>query len=204
MFSQSYTRARNLALIALFAALTVALGAVYIPLPYSTVPVTGQSLGVMLAGSILGSRKGFASQAVVLFLVALGLPVLAGGRGGLGVLLGPSAGYLFAWPVAAFVIGWVVEHLPAGKLTLPFLFGSMLLGGVVVIYVPGVLWLSYLTGRPLHEAVVAGALAFVPGDLLKAIAATMTSRVLWSAHDPRKAFRPAPMTLSPQARSGGA
>jgi biotin transport system substrate-specific component len=187
VLSPTYERARNLALVSLFAALTVALGVVYIPLPFSPVPVTGQTLGVMLAGGVLGARLGFLSQALVLALVAVGLPVLAGGRGGLGVLVGPSAGYLLAWPLGALVIGWLAARLPAGRLLLPSLLGAMLVGGILVIYVPGVLWLSFITGRPLAEAALAGGLAFMPGDLTKAVAAALATRALWAVYRPRRA-----------------
>lgn len=193
MLSPSFQRARALALVALFAALTVALGAVYIPLPFSPVPITGQTLGVMLAGGVLGARLGCLSQLLFLAMVALGLPVLAGGRGGLGVLVGPSGGYLVAWPLAALVIGWLAERLPSGRALLPLLMGSMVVGGIAVIYVPGVLWLSVLTGRSLAEAAYAGALVFLPGDLVKVVAAALATRAIWLTHSPRAlAAAPAP------------
>src|SRR5665811_955470 len=91
--------ARDLALIATFAGFIAALGLVPAFYPFGTaVPITTQSLGVMLAGSVIGSRRGFASLALFLALVALGLPLLAGGRGGLGVFVGPSMGFLLAYP----------------------------------------------------------------------------------------------------------
>jgi biotin transport system substrate-specific component len=186
MLSPSYRRARTLALVSLFAALTVALGIVYLPLPFSPVPVTGQTLGVMLAGGLLGARLGFLSQLLVVALVALGLPVLAGGRGGLGVLVGPTAGYLLAWPLAALTIGWLASRLPTGRGLLPMLFVVYLIGGVAVIYLPGVLWLSSMTGRPLQETAVAGALVFLPGDLVKVLAATAATHALWLANRPSR------------------
>jgi biotin transport system substrate-specific component len=184
MLSPSYRRARTLALVSLFAALTIALGVVYLPLPFSPVPVTGQTLGVMLAGGILGARLGFLSQLLVLGLVALGLPVLAGGRGGLGMLVGPTAGYLLAWPLAAFTIGWLASRLPSGRALVPLLFVVNAIGGLGVIYLPGVLWLSSVTGRPLNEAAVAGALLFLPGDLIKVVAATAATHAIWLAQSP--------------------
>jgi biotin transport system substrate-specific component len=88
--------------IALFAALTAALG-LFPPLtlPVIGVPITAQSLGVMLAGSIIGSKRGALALALFLLLVAIGLPLLAGGRGGVGVFLGPGGGFLLAWPLGA-------------------------------------------------------------------------------------------------------
>ena len=99
---------RDLVLIALFAAITAVLGLFpALTLPITGVPVTAQTLGVMLAGSILGARRGGLTLVVFLVLVAVGLPLLAGGRGGAAVLFGVTAGFLFSWPVAAFVIGWL-------------------------------------------------------------------------------------------------
>ena len=69
------------------------------------------ALGVMLAGSVLGARRGFLSQLLFLVLVAIGLPLLASGAGGLAVFAGPTAGYLISWPIAAFVVGWLTEAL---------------------------------------------------------------------------------------------
>ena len=104
---------RSLALISLFAALLAVFGLIpKIDLPLG-VPITLQTLGVMLAGCLLGPKR--ALQALLLFLVAvaLGLPLLSGGRGGPGVFMAPSAGYLIGWPLGALVTGWVVTTLPS-------------------------------------------------------------------------------------------
>jgi biotin transport system substrate-specific component len=99
-------KSRDLAYIALFAAIVAALGLLPpVPVPGIPVPITAQTLGVMLAGSVLGARRGGLALLVFLAVVAVGLPVLSGGRGGLGVFVGPSAGFLYSWPLAAFVIG---------------------------------------------------------------------------------------------------
>ncbi|MGE5618884.1 MAG: biotin transporter BioY [Sphingomonadaceae bacterium] len=185
-----YVRMRNLTSVALFAALTVALGAVYIPLPWSPIPITGQTLGAMLAGGVLGARRGLQSMLVVMVLVAVGLPVLAGGRGGLGVFVGPTAGYLVAWPIVALFIGWAVERIPFGKASLPLLLATNI-AGAFLIYVPGVLWMAYVTSIPVHQAVVVGVLPFIPGDMVKAFAATMATFALWRASDPRATVRTA-------------
>ena len=109
--SRPSSLARDAALIAVFAGFVAALGVVpaFHP-PGFSVPITAQSLGVMLAGAILGGRRGFAALVLFLALVAIGLPLLAGGRGGLGVFASPSVGFLLAWPVAAFVVGWLIER----------------------------------------------------------------------------------------------
>ena len=101
---------RDLALVAVFAALIAALGlAPPLYLFGGSVPITAQTLGVMLAGSVLGARRGALAVLAFLVLVAVGLPLLSGGRGGLGVFVGPSAGSSLGWVLGAWVVGWVVE-----------------------------------------------------------------------------------------------
>ena len=108
--------ARDLALVASFAALIAVLGLPgAVLLPGSVVPVTLQSLGVMLAGSILGWKRGALSVVVLLVLVAAGLPLLSGGRGSMAVFAGPSAGYLVGWVFGAAVIGWLQVSSVAGR-----------------------------------------------------------------------------------------
>ena len=96
---------RNIALIALFAALIAALGLIPSFTLATGIPITAQSMGIMLCGTILGARRGAFAVLLFLLLVALGLPLLAGGRGGLGVFTTPWAGFLFGFPIAAFVAG---------------------------------------------------------------------------------------------------
>ena len=157
----------DIALIALFAAIMALLGLVpKFDLPFLPVPITGQSLGPMLAGLILGARRGFLSMLLFVALVAAGLPLLAGFRGGLGVFAGPTAGFVIGFPIAAWVVGAVQQRLPS-----PFSFRSAwvacLLGGIVALYALGVPWLALVAGMPLTKA--AGlTLVFVPGDVLKA------------------------------------
>ncbi|MFD1697397.1 biotin transporter BioY [Roseibium aestuarii] len=159
---------RALVQIALYAAVIAALGfmpPVHIPFLGGT-PITAQSLGVMLAGVMLGSLRG--GLAVVLFLavVAIGAPLLAGGRGGLAVFQSPWAGYLFGWPVAAFVAGLTMRatrSLPV----FPAAFASAVLGGIVVLYAIGVTWFSVLSEKAFLETLAASTI-FLPGDLLKA------------------------------------
>ena len=103
---------RDLARIAVFAALIVALGLVGpIPVP-GLVPITAQTLGVMLAGLVLGARRGAAAVGVVILLAAIGLPVLSGGRGGLGVFFGPTVGYLLGWVSGAVIAGLIANSGP--------------------------------------------------------------------------------------------
>lgn len=157
---------RDVVHIALFAALTATL-AVFPPLalPVTGVPITAQSLGPMLAGSIIGARRGLLSQILFLTLVAVGLPLLAGGRGGLGVLLGPSGGYLVGWAPAALVTGWLFQRY-WDRLNMVSASAFVFAGGIVVVHAIGNAWVSVVTDLTLLEATIA-ATPFLPGDLLK-------------------------------------
>lgn len=175
---------RGLAQIAVFAALIAVLGLPgSIPLP-GLVPITAQTLGVMLAGAVLGPWRGAASLTLFLGLVAMGLPLLSGGRGGLGAFVGPSAGFLIAWVLGALVVGLVV-HAGAsrGGLRPTWLkvFLASLLGGVLVIYLVGIPVQSLVTGLSLREATIMSA-AFLPGDLIKAVLAAVLTMALWKAY----------------------
>jgi biotin transport system substrate-specific component len=164
-------RTKDLAYIALFAAITAVLGLVP-ALQVGPVPVTAQTLGVMLAGSVLGARRGFLSQLLFLALVAVGLPVLPGGGGGLAVFAGPTAGYLISWPIAAFVIGLLTERV-WDRYNVAWGVLANVLGGIVVVYAIGVPVLKAVAGLPWTDALWFGAAVFIPGDLVKAVIAAV-------------------------------
>lgn len=154
---------------AMFAAIMAVLGFLPpIPLSFTPVPISFQTIGVMLAGGILGARLGALSQIIFLLTVAAGAPILAGGRGGLAVFAGPSAGFLISWIAGAFIIGLITQK--AAKLTVRRTFVANLIGGVAVLYAIGIPVQSFVTGVGLTEVAVAS-MAFIPGDLLKAAAA---------------------------------
>jgi biotin transport system substrate-specific component len=185
---------KNVALIALFAALIAALGLIpKITLGFG-VPITAQSLGVMLCGTILGSKRGSLAVLLFLLLLAVGLPLLSGGRGGLGLFISPSAGFLFGWPVAAFVTGWIVENWRGAPLTLVAGFGSVI-GCIVVMYAFGIVGLSLTLDKSLPQA-AALVTAFIPGDVIKAVLAGLLTTALAKA-------RPASV-LSRIAKTNGA
>ena len=165
---------RDIVYIALFAAIVGARGMFPpITLPLIGVPITAHSLGVMLAGSVLGAKRG--GLAIVLFLVllAIGVPILSGGRGGFGVFLGPSGGFLFGWPIAAFVIGWMIER-SWSRLDVWRGFGINVLGGIVVMYACGVPWIAAVGESSLWQAFI-GAMGFLPGDVIKAAVAAFVA-----------------------------
>jgi biotin transport system substrate-specific component len=167
-------KTRDLAYIALFAAIVAVLGLLPpVPVPGIPVPITAQTLGVMLAGSVLGAKRGGLALLVFLAVVAMGAPVLSGGRGGLGVFVGPTAGYLYSWPVAAFVIG-ALTQLFWRRFNLAWALIANLVGGVVVIYAIGIPFTSLYADIPLSTSFT-GALAFIPGDVVKAVAASVVA-----------------------------
>jgi biotin transport system substrate-specific component len=174
----------DLARVAVFAALTAVLGLPGAVNLFGAVPVTAQSLGVMLAGAILGPWLGALSISVLLVLVALGMPLLAGGRGGMGVFVGPSAGYLLGWILGAMVVGLLVRAL--GRRTWASVLTAMVLGGIVAVYALGIPVQSAVTRLPL-SATLLQSLVFLPGDLLKAALATAVTMRLARAYP--RAFR---------------
>ena len=167
---------RSIAHIALFAAMIAALGLVpQITLGFG-VPITAQTLGVMLAGAVLGARRGAAAVGLFLLLVALGLPLLAGGRGGLGVFVSPTAGFALGFPVAAYATGLFVEHVRLRPVGLVAGLGAVF-GGIVVLYLFGAAGLAIVLDKSPVEAVTLVA-AFIPGDLLKAAITGMLVQAL--------------------------
>ncbi|MCI1207729.1 MAG: biotin transporter BioY [Microbacteriaceae bacterium] len=170
---------RDLARIAVFAALLAVLGLIGpIPVPGLPVPVTAQTLGVMLAGTVLGAKRGTASVVLFILLVLIGLPLLSGGRGGPGVLLAPTAGYLVGW-IPGVVVTGLIAHAGTRLRWWRVLLGAIV-GGVLVVYAFGIPGTALLGHIPLRAALI-GALAFIPGDILKAILATLITLAVWRA-----------------------
>lgn len=170
---------------ALFAALLVAFSFVKVTVGASPVPITLQTLAVMLAGVFLGPLYGFLSILLVVILTALGLPML-GGRGGLEVLLGSTGGYIWMWPVAALLIGWTLSRVkgvgwPAYVLT----FVAAELFGSLLVYVSGVPWLAHVAHLSFAKAMSLGCYPFLIGDAAKAIATALIAvpiRQVYSAN----------------------
>lgn len=156
----------------LFAAL-IAAGA-YLAIPVGPVPIVLQNLFVMLAGLLLGRRWGLAAVGVYLLAGALGLPVFAGGAGGVGRILGPTGGYLIGYLPVVFLIGFIAER---AKGRVPFDILAMICG-TAVLYACGVSWLKAATGMGWSKALAVGMYPFLPGDILKIIAAVPIAKTL--------------------------
>ena len=163
----AWLSARELSLVALFAALTGIGGFIRIPIPY--VPLTLQTLMVMFSGLILGGRLGALSQLVYILVGLMGIPIFAHG-GGPGYVLQPTFGYLLGFVFGAYVIGKITENRSPLKRSLLFL---ALLAGTLAIYIPGVtvlycnLNLIQQTAVSLPTAIKIGCLVVLPGDLIK-------------------------------------
>jgi len=162
-------KSRTIAYSAAFIGL-ISLGA-WVSIPFFPVPLTLQTLFVLLAGMIL---KRFAVLPVSLYVVlgALGLPVFHSGVAGFGILLGPTGGYLVGFISAALVVGLAYEHTSAScRIT-------GILAGTCLIYACGIAWLIYSLGGGLIPAVTAGVLPFIPGEVIKMYAAYTIERSL--------------------------
>ncbi|GAB5510821.1 MAG: BioY family transporter [Hyphomicrobiales bacterium] len=170
---------RNIALIALFAALIAALGLVPSITLGLGVPISAQTLGVMLAGTVLGSKRGALAALLVVLLVALGLPLLAGGRGGIGVFSGPTVGFLLGWPVGAFVTGLIVERWRTAHLAIVAAVASVI-GCILVIYAMGIVGMMIVLDLTPVQAAY-GTMPFIPGDILKAVIAGLLTAAIYKA-----------------------
>lgn len=179
IYTRTFPRAagwlRDVTLVLLGALLVAALAQIEIPLPFTPVPITGQTFGVLLVGAALGSKRGAASLISYLALGTIGLPFFAGGTHGLNILIGATGGYLIGFIIAAYVIGFLAERgLERSVRTSIFPF----LAGTIIIYVCGVAWLSIVLGS-FSKAVTAGLLPFLIGDAIKLIAASLLLPAAW-------------------------
>ncbi|MBB5641741.1 biotin transporter BioY [Cryobacterium roopkundense] len=191
--------ARDLAQIAIFAALIAALGLPgALAIGAVAVPITFQTLGVMLAGAVLGARKGFLAVLLFLALTAAGLPLLSGGRGGLvWFTTSPSAGYLYGWLLGVFVIGYLTSRLLPRYPFWPAL-GATTLGGILAIYLLGIPVTAFNLGLPLWVAVVDSA-KFLPGDVIKVVVTVLVAGQVHRAYPGLITGRPRPSATADTA-----
>jgi len=164
---------RQMTLVSLFAALT-AVGA-FISIPLYPVPITLQNLFTLLAGMTLGSVLGGSSQIIYVLLGIIGLPVFAGFKAGIGVLFGPTGGFLFGFIISSYIIGKIIELKKEKDIFYYFLAGGL---GIVIIYIIGIGQLSLVTGMGIKQTLMVGVFPFLPGDILKIIAASFIASKL--------------------------
>ncbi|HEV2352271.1 MAG TPA: biotin transporter BioY [Terriglobia bacterium] len=154
-----------------FTLLTAVMAQIRFQFPYTTVPLTGQTFAVLLSGAVLGSRRGFASQVLYVTAGASGLPVFAGGAFSAAYLLGPTGGYLLSFPVAAYLIGWLVER-GASRHTWRLALSLMLCDSIILV--SGAFWLHYLFNFSYRQAALLGFYPFLIGDTLKIVLVGLT------------------------------
>jgi biotin transport system substrate-specific component len=174
-FPRISDRVRDITLILLGSLLVALFARIEIPLPFSPVPITGQTFAVLLVGALLGSKRGAAALIAYMIEGAAGLPFFAGGASGLGILTGATAGYLVGFIVAAYVVGLLAERGMERSFKtsiIPFLVGT------VIIYALGVTWLSIVL-HSLPKALELGLLPFLIGDAIKLIAAGVALPSAW-------------------------
>lgn len=167
---------RDVALVAGAAGLTALAAQVAVPLPFSPVPVTGQTFAVLLTAAALGPLRGTAGQLLYVMLGLVGLPVYSDGEAGVQVLLGASGGYLVGFVAAAWLVGAAarrgLDRTP-GKA-----FGAFALG-TLTIYALGVPWLAVVADLGLGQALLLGVVPFIPGAVLKAALAAGLLPAAW-------------------------
>lgn len=169
------------ALLVLGGAALIALCA-QVEVPLRPVPVTLQTLAVLLVGAALGARRGLAAVVAYLLAGALGLPVLSGGAGGVLKVLGPTGGYLLGFALAAFAVGFLVERFALDRRVLGAV-AAMLLGNAV-IYACGLPWLAVVTGLRGDALLAAGLAPFLLGDGLKLAVAALVLPFAWRVLKP--------------------
>lgn len=170
---RSRWNATDLGLIAVFAALVAASAMIPgIAANVFGIPITFQTLAVMLTGLMLGPGRGFAAVGLYTVLGLAGLPIFSQGRSGLGILAGPSAGYIIAFPIAAAVVGWLatVVILRTSRARALWFFVSATVTSILVVHTLGIVGIALNTKATLGEAFMAD-LVFYPGDVIKNILA---------------------------------
>ncbi|MEG1584829.1 MAG: biotin transporter BioY [Anaerovorax sp.] len=186
-----YSNTARLMLCALFAALTGICSAIAIPLPFTPVPVNLATLAVALAGGLLGFKYGTLSMIVYVLLGAVGAPVFSNFTGGLGILAGPTGGYIIGYISAAFLTGFVIflfDEKHAGKRsdcgsqgkrkTGAWVYGFAALVGFLSCYALGTIWFMASTGTGLWPALIMCVFPFLPGDALKIICMSLLVKKL--------------------------
>ncbi len=164
---------KGLVFSALFAALLVASSYLNIHLGFTPIPITLENLVIMLTGAILGPLYGFISVMLVVILTAIGIPLLHG-NGSLALLLGPTGGFIWAYPFAALFIGFFANRIKGrGRMSFVYMFIVMEIFGSLLLYVTGVPWLAHKFGFTFQKAMIAGCYPYLPGDAVKAVLAAL-------------------------------
>lgn len=157
---------KKLVLCSLFAALIALLAQISVPLPFSPVPITGQTFGIFLAGSLLGGKWGAVSVLIYLLLGAVGLPVFHHFQGGLHILFGPTGGFLWGFVLGCYLLGKITEKKKSYMATALGMFLCM-----SAYFTLGALYLAFTAGLHFWQAFLLGVAPFLPLDIVKLLAA---------------------------------
>ncbi|MGQ9837112.1 MAG: biotin transporter BioY [Cyanobacteriota bacterium] len=165
------------------------LAQVRIPLPFTPVPITGQTFGVLLLGAGFGAQLGFLTLLLYLLEGILGLPVFSGGGSGLTHIAGATGGYLLAFPLAAGLMGWFVQQFGVDRH--PLKMASAMVACSLLIYLVGATWLGVWLNQTVgptsvEQVLQKGVLPFIPGDLIKMISAAILLPATWRWLDRQK------------------
>ena len=153
---------KDLCMMAVFAAIIAVAAQIIIPMPYG-VPMTLQTLAIPLAGIMLGSKKGTLSTVLYVLLGAIGAPVFAGFTGGIGIVFGPTGGFILSFPLLAFLAGRGMEK--KNKIWL----WTGIIAGITANYLCGVIYFSFITSNDLLTSFTVCVLLFIPTDIIKII-----------------------------------
>ncbi|MGL4990562.1 MAG: biotin transporter BioY [Sarcina sp.] len=165
-------KTRDLVLCAIFAAIIAILAQISIPLP-GGVPLTMQTLGIGLAAIILKSKRAFFAVLIYVLMGAIGIPVFANFTGGIGIILGPTGGFIIAFPIMAFIIGLFSER--TNKRYLEFIGFSI---GTIFTYIIGTVQFSLVTGDSLYKGLLLCVVPFVITDLVKGVMVSILGETL--------------------------
>ena len=163
------TPVRDLCFVGIFTAIIAALSQLSIPMPYG-VPMTMQTFAIMFAGIVLGAKRGALSALVYVLIGAIGAPVFAGFAGGMGIVLGMTGGFILSFPLVALFAGMGEGR----KKLIWFVMG--LCAGVIINYICGMLWFSFVMASDLKIAFTACVLPFIPTDIVKLVLAAVIGR----------------------------
>lgn len=171
-------KTKNLALTAMFTALTMVLGPLVIVLPFTPIPITLALIPIYLCGALLPKKNAFSALIVYLMLGSAGLPVFSQFKGGLGVLFGPTGGFLLAYPIMAFVIAFLLEKLPQNRL---YSLVIAFIAGLIICYTAGFLMFMAVAHADLAKALTLTVIPFIPLDLAKIVFAAISALALKKA-----------------------
>lgn len=165
---------KELTIIGLMTAIICILGPLSIPIPFSVVPISFTNLAIYFTVFILGWKKGTISYLIYLLIGLVGVPVFSGFGAGFGKLFGPTGGYLIGFIFMSLIAGYMIEKFPGKK----YMYLIGMTAGLLVAYTMGTLWLSYQLDLSIKEGLFMGVIPYLPGDVLKIVAALIIGPVL--------------------------